>query len=75
MLSMLSVLMRVEAKKRVSIDDSDDDSADDDEYFDAIQDESVNIKAITLPRRSKRYMPRVARVICGVCVSGFVSAL
>jgi len=41
-------------KKRVKIKDVDDDSVDDDEYFDAVEDRPVDIKAITLPRRPKR---------------------
>jgi len=46
----------VEAKKRVKIIDAADDTEDDDdnEYFDAIEDIPVSVKALTLPRRPKR---------------------
>jgi len=43
----------VEAKKRVLIGLTVDDS-EDDEYFDAIEDVSVDVKTITLPPRPKR---------------------
>ena len=42
-------------RKSVKIVDAGDEAVEDDEYFDAIEDTSVDIKAITLPRRPARY--------------------
>ena len=51
---MLCPSLYVEVKKRVKIMDVAEDSADDDEYFDAVEDKPLDIRAITLPQRPKK---------------------